>query len=124
VPRSSLPSSIFRLKTLVIGSAPVIEIVSIELGVVIGALQSLYSNYEKYYQRWEENNLARARGLTPPVFIVVCNNTNVSKMVFDYIAGWEKTLKNRSTVLVPGKLALFSNVEGERPAGTPGLMRC
>ncbi len=29
---------------------------------------------------------------TPPVFIVVCNNTNVSKLVFDYIAGWSKTL--------------------------------
>ena len=31
-------------------------------------------------------------GITPPVFIVVCNNTNVSKLVFDYIAGWEKPL--------------------------------
>ena len=87
-----------------------------------GALQSLYSNYEKYYQRWEENNLARARGLTPPVFIVVCNNTNVSKMVFDYIAGWEKTLKNGSTVLVPGKLPLFGNVEGERWAARPNTI--
>jgi len=55
-----------------------------------GALQSLYSNYEKYYRQWDQNTVARSRGLTPPVFIVVCNNTNVSKMVFDYIAGWEK----------------------------------
>ena len=31
-------------------------------------------------------------GITPPVFIVVCNNTNVSKLVFDYIAGWEKQI--------------------------------
>jgi hypothetical protein len=42
------------------------------------------------------------------VFIVVCNNTNVSKLVFDYIAGWEKPLADESTVLVPGKLDLFS----------------
>jgi type III restriction enzyme len=75
-----------------------------------GALQSLYSNYRKYYRQWEQNAEARSRGLTPPVFIVVCNNTNVSKLVYDYIAGWEKTLKNNVTVLVPGKLDLFSNV--------------
>lgn len=76
-----------------------------------GALQSLYLNYEKYYKKWEANTDARARGLTPPVFIVVCNNTNVSKMVFDYIAGWEKELPNEMTIAVPGKLPLFSNVD-------------
>lgn len=76
-----------------------------------GALQSLYSNYEKKFKQWEENGEARERGHTPPVFIVVCNNTNVSKMVFDYVSGWEKLLKNGETVPVPGKLPLFSNVE-------------
>jgi type III restriction enzyme len=70
-----------------------------------------YSNYELKFKQWEENKEARERGLTPPVFIVVCNNTNVSKMVFDYVAGWKKTLKSGETVLVPGKLPLFSNVE-------------
>ena len=58
-----------------------------------GALQSLYSNYEKKFKQWEANKDGRERGQTPPVFIVVCNNTNVSKMVFDYVSGWEKTLK-------------------------------
>jgi len=48
-----------------------------------GALQSLYGNYEKAYQEWEKNTEVRARGITPPVFIVVCNNTNVSKLVYD-----------------------------------------
>ena len=76
-----------------------------------GALQSLYSNYKQKFKQWEENKEAQERGLTPPVFIVVCNNTNVSKMVFDYVAGWNKTLKNGETIPVPGKLALFSNVE-------------
>jgi type III restriction enzyme len=73
------------------------------------ALVSLYSNYEGHYQRWEANSEARARGLTPPVFIVVCNNTNVSKLVFDYIAGWEKPLPDGSAVVVPGALPIFSN---------------
>jgi type III restriction enzyme len=76
-----------------------------------GALQSLYSNYEKYYRRWEQNTEAHQRGLTPPVFIVVCNNTNVSKLVYDYIAGWEKPLADGRTIAVPGKLALFNNEE-------------
>ncbi|NDK14122.1 MAG: restriction endonuclease subunit R [Armatimonadetes bacterium CG_4_10_14_3_um_filter_66_18] len=77
-----------------------------------GALRSLYENYEKYHADWagvaaqaEDGSLA-----TPPVFIVVCNNTNVSKLVYDYVAGWERTLPDESTVLVPGALPLFSNV--------------
>jgi len=76
-----------------------------------GALQSLYLNYAKYYKKWEENTEARSRGLTPPVFIVVCNNTNVSKMVYDYIAGWEKQLSEEDSVVVPGKLPLLNNEE-------------
>jgi type III restriction enzyme len=79
-----------------------------------GALESLYNNYKQYFKLWEDNTEARLRGQTPPVFIVVCNNTNVSKLVFDYISGWEKTLADGSAVLVPGKLGLFSNVEDSR----------
>ena len=76
-----------------------------------GALQSLYENYRKhYYELWEKDEEARAKGRTPPVFIVVCNNTNVSKLVFDYVAGWEKDIAG-DKIPVPGKLALFSNVE-------------
>jgi type III restriction enzyme len=74
-----------------------------------GALQSLYENYEKSYRAWEQNAEARARGLTPPVFIVICNNTNVSKLVFDYVAGWEKELPDGSTIVVPGRLAIFND---------------
>ncbi len=81
-----------------------------------GALRTLYGNYEKSYQQWSENADAIAKGLTPPVFIVVCNNTSVSKMVFDWIAGWdtEKTYPDGRPVLAKGKLELFSNVERDR----------
>jgi hypothetical protein len=41
---------------------------------------------------WQQNAEARASGVTPPVFIVVCNNTNVSKLVFDFLGGWEKQI--------------------------------
>jgi type III restriction enzyme len=84
-----------------------------------GALQSLYGNYCLYYKMWQQDPAAGLRGATPPVFIVVCNNTNVSKLVFDYIAGWEKKLPDGSTVLVPGKLELFSNVADRRWVARP-----
>ncbi len=87
-----------------------------------GALQSLYSNYEKYYRLWEQNTLARERGQTAPVFIVVCNNTSTSKLVFDYIAGWEKPLPDGSTVVVPGKLTLFSNEKDRGWAAQPNTI--
>jgi len=74
-----------------------------------GALHSLYGNYEKYYRLWEQNAEARAGGSTPPVFIVVCNNTNVSKLVFDYVAGWEKALADGRTIVAPGALPIFNN---------------
>lgn len=70
-----------------------------------GALRSLYSNYERYYRQWEDSHITG----TPPVFIVVCNNTNVSKLVYDWIAGWEKELSEEKTIVVPGQLAIFSN---------------
>lgn len=76
-----------------------------------GALLSLYGNYEKYYRLWEQNADARARGITPPVFIVVCNNTNVSKMVFDFIGGWEKTIADNAVVQA-GQLPIFRNDDG------------
>jgi type III restriction enzyme len=76
-----------------------------------GALHSLYSNYEKYYRLWEQNGEASCKGLTPPVFIVVCNNTNVSKLVFDWIAGWEKQIGD-APVVQAGQLPIFRNDDG------------
>lgn len=84
-----------------------------------GALKSLYGNYKKYYDLWKKN---QENGMTPPVFIVVCNNTNVSKLVFDYIAGWEKELPEKKTVLVPGELEIFSNVQDGRWLDRPNTI--
>ncbi len=73
-----------------------------------GALLSLYRNYEKRYKRWKETESDRDGGGTPPVFIVVCNNTNVSKLVYDFISGWEREIDGR-TVVQEGKLPIFRN---------------
>lgn len=74
-----------------------------------GALQSLYRSYAGRYQDYE-TELA-ALGEPPPVMIVVCPNTAVSKLVFDWVSGWERELDDGATVLVPGELDLLSNVE-------------
>jgi len=75
-----------------------------------GALFSLYESYKKSYEDWENSEAAR-QGEPPPVFIVVCNNTTVSKMVFDWISGYERVIDEENTVAVPGRLKLFSNVD-------------
>ncbi|MBI2774311.1 MAG: DEAD/DEAH box helicase family protein [Chloroflexi bacterium] len=69
------------------------------------ALIALYGHYERGFRAWET-----AASGTPPVFIVVCANTAVSKRVFDWIAGREKLLPNGAPTPIPGNLALFSNV--------------
>jgi type III restriction enzyme len=74
-----------------------------------GALQSLYRSYAQGYSRYE-SELADL-GEPPPVMIVVCPNTAVSKLVFDWISGWEKELEDGSSALVPGELDLLSNVK-------------
>jgi type III restriction enzyme len=74
-----------------------------------GALQSLYRSYAQGYSRYQ-SELAQL-GEPPPVMIVVCPNTAVSKLVFDWISGWEKELGDGTTTLVPGELELLSNVE-------------
>ena len=75
------------------------------------AMHALYGNYAKSYEEWARHEKEEPRGSTPPVFIVVCNNTTVSKLVYDYIAGWEKPLDDDKTIVVPGELPLLSNEE-------------
>lgn len=80
--------------------------------VLQGALHSLYGNYEKYYRAWESYADGRKGGQTPPVLIVVCNNTSVSKLVYDYISGWERQIGERSVVQA-GSLDIFRNDDGQ-----------
>ncbi len=84
------------------------------------ALHSLYYNYQEYHQQWEASEATR--DMPPPVFIIVCNNTNVSKMMYDYIAGWEKQVDDDLYVLVPGALPIFSNVKDGRWIARPNTI--
>jgi type III restriction enzyme len=51
----------------------------------------------------------------PPVFIVVCNNTTVSREVFKDIAGYETVDEHGQPRTVPGRLPLFSNFDPQFP---------
>ena len=70
------------------------------------ALEALYGHYEKTFELW-----AKAGIDVPPCFIVVCNNTSTSKLVHDFIAGFERENEDGSTSLVNGRLALFRNFD-------------
>ncbi len=48
---------------------------------------------------------------TPPVFIVVCNNTNVSSEVFKYLAGYPSADAQGNESAQPGVFDLFSNFD-------------
>ena len=76
------------------------------------ALLSLYRSYKENHARYE-STLA-AQGEPPPVLIVVCPNTIVSKLVFDWIAGREYEHLDGTTRLADGNLRLLSNVEDGR----------
>lgn len=70
------------------------------------ALEALYGHYEKTYQLWKDNGIK-----VPPCFIVVCNNTSTSKLVYDYISGFRSENQDGSSGFVNGRLPLFRNFD-------------
>ena len=70
------------------------------------ALEALYGHYEKTYRLWEDAGIR-----VPPCFIVVCNNTSTSKLVYDFISGFHRQNDDGSTTLQNGRLALFRNFD-------------
>ena len=70
------------------------------------ALEALYGHYEKTSVLWQEAEIR-----VPPVFIVVCNNTSTSKLVHDFIAGFDRVQADGSVVHKDGRLALFRNYD-------------
>jgi type III restriction enzyme len=71
---------------------------------------ALYKHYEEVFKNWQAQPLLGR----PPVFIVVCNNTATSKLIYDWISGYELTEgegEEAKTRIVPGQLSLFSNVD-------------
>ncbi|KKM08719.1 restriction endonuclease [Clostridiales bacterium PH28_bin88] len=73
---------------------------------LLTALDALYGHYEKTYELWRKSGIS-----VPPCFIVVCQNTSISKLVYDYIAGFIRENEDGSTTLENGRLALFRNFD-------------
>ena len=70
------------------------------------ALEALYGHYAKTFDLWEQANIE-----APPCFIVVCNNTATSKLVYDYIAGFQRGNGDDPAKLEHGRLKLFRNFD-------------
>ena len=82
------------------------------------ALQALYGHYAKTYQLWKKEGLN-----VPPCFIVVCNNTSTSKLVYDYISGFVREHEDGSSNVVNGRLELFRNFdEHDNPLARPNTL--
>jgi type III restriction enzyme len=75
------------------------------------ALEALYGHYARTFELWQKHGIR-----VPPCFIVVCNNTSTSKLVYDYISGFERKAEDGSATPIPGRLELFRNTDDN---GTP-----
>jgi type III restriction enzyme len=71
---------------------------------LLTAMDALYGHYEKTFELWDKAGIK-----IPPCFIVVCNNTATSKLVYDYIAGFNRKNADGSITPVNGRLPLFRN---------------
>lgn len=80
------------------------------------ALEQFVEDYEEYNRGIrQEGEEAINIFSTPPVFIVVCNNTTVSKEVFKYIAGYETIDAEGKQIFVDGHFPTFSNYRNGIP---------
>ena len=99
------------------------------------ALEALYGHYEKTFALWQAAGIE-----VPPCFIVVCNNTSTSKLVYDYVSGFhrgngdgdgddngnghgDRNGDGGAPALVQGRLPLFRNFdEGGAPLPRPNTL--
>ncbi|HEX7382081.1 MAG TPA: DEAD/DEAH box helicase family protein, partial [Nevskiaceae bacterium] len=70
------------------------------------ALQALYGHYEKVHDAWQKAGIA-----VPPCFVIVCQNTSVSKLVYDFVSGFVRDHADGSSEVVNGRLELFRNFD-------------
>jgi type III restriction enzyme len=77
------------------------------------ALEALYGHYKKVYETWEASGVN-----VPPCFIIVCQNTAVSRLVYEYVSGFE-----RKGVVTNGRLDLFRNYDADlKPLARPNTL--
>lgn len=70
------------------------------------AIEALYGHYEKTFKLWEDNGIK-----VPPCFIIVCQNTAISKLVYDFVSGFHRKNPDGTTTLQNSRFALFRNFD-------------
>ncbi len=71
------------------------------------AFYALYGHYAKAFEEWK-----RAALDVPPVFIVVCNNTSTSQLVYEWMSGWDREEEDGERQHIhDGHLELFRNYD-------------
>lgn len=82
------------------------------------ALEALYGHYKKTFELWDAAGVR-----VPPCFIVVCNNTSTSKLVYDYISGFLREEHDGSQTFHAGRLPLFRNFDDNgNPLARPNTL--
>ena len=74
--------------------------------VLYSAIDALYGHYKKTFELWENEGIG-----VPPVFIVVCNNTNTSELIYKYMSGYVQQNEDGTENTIPGHLDLFDNYD-------------
>ena len=70
------------------------------------ALEALYGHYQTTFELMKDAGID-----VPPCFIVVCNNTSTSKLVYDFISGFHRENDDGSTTFQNGRFELFRNFD-------------
>lgn len=70
------------------------------------AIEALYGHYEKTHDLWKQEGIS-----VPPCFIIVCQNTAISKLVYDFVSGFFQEKEDGSSILVNGRFKLFRNFD-------------
>jgi type III restriction enzyme len=82
------------------------------------ALHALYGHYEQTFRLWQDSRIE-----VPPCFIIVCQNTAISKLVFDYVSGFVRENADGSTTPENGRLPLFRNFDADgKPLSKPNTL--
>jgi type III restriction enzyme len=70
------------------------------------ALEALYGHYEKTFRLWADKGIK-----VPPCFIIVCQNTAISKLVYDFVSGFHRKNEDGTATLTHGRFPLFRNYD-------------
>ena len=82
------------------------------------AMEALYGHYATTYELWQDAGIH-----TPPCFIIVCNNTATSKLVYDYVSGFYRENEDGTSSLENGRFELFRNFdEHGEPLARPNTL--